>query len=396
MNTEPTWKQETIGAITPYERNAKKHPKQQIDKIAASIREFGFNQPIVADPQGVIIVGHGRYEAAKQLGLDTIPVVRVALDEERAKAYRLADNKLAESGWDTALVLEELKALSFPMLDLTGFSHDLVLDRNVADENVPEVPKAARTQPGDLYELGRHRLLCGDSTKREDVAQLMEGKRADMCFTDPPYALFGNSSGVAGVADDKMIRSFFRDVLTAIRENVKLFGHGYVCSDWRSFPVWYYMSIEVGLASKNCIVWDKGDGGLGSMYQLCHEFVLFFTNDPLHSKTNGKEAGQRIVTGKSNIWRFPRTTGAERQHNAAKPVNMLVEAVNNSSENGAIILDLFLGSGSTMIAAERTGRACYGMEIDPAYCDVSVKRWLQHTGTTSVRKNGVVEEWPVS
>jgi site-specific DNA-methyltransferase (adenine-specific) len=176
-----------IENIKPYEKNAKKHPKKQVEQVAKSIKEFGFNQPIVIDKKGVIIVGHGRYEAAKLLGLSDVPVIEVELTEEQAKAYRLADNKLNESEWEMDLVIEELKGLSEDMLDLTGFDKDLIIEPENKDDEVPEVPEEPKSKLGDLYELGNHRVLCGDSTKAEDVERLMDGKLADMIHTDPPY-----------------------------------------------------------------------------------------------------------------------------------------------------------------------------------------------------------------
>ena len=161
-----------IQDIKPYEKNAKKHPKKQVEQVAKSIKEFGFNQPIVIDKKGVIIVGHGRYEAAKLLGLSDVPVIEVELTEEQAKAYRLADNKLNESEWEMDLVIEELKGLDDDMLDLTGFDKDLIIEPDEKDDEVPEVPEEPKSKLGDLYELGKHRVLCGDSTKVADVERL--------------------------------------------------------------------------------------------------------------------------------------------------------------------------------------------------------------------------------
>jgi len=177
--------------ITPYSLNAKKHTKKQIEQVAKSIKEFGMNQPIVVDKQGVIIVGHGRYEALLSLGMEIKDeyIKVVDLTEEQAKAYRLADNKLNESDWDMELVVDELKELSMPMLELTGFDSDLILEANEKDDEVPETPEEPQSKLGDLYELGEHRVLCGDSTKVEDVERLMDGKKADMVFTDPPYGV---------------------------------------------------------------------------------------------------------------------------------------------------------------------------------------------------------------
>ena len=189
--------------ITPYSKNAKKHPKKQIEQVANSIKEFGMNQPIVVDKQGVIIVGHGRYEALKHLGWEVKDeyIKVVDLTEEQAKAYRLADNKLNESDWDMALVVEELKELSEPYLDLTGFDRDLIIEPDEKDDEVPDVPEEPQSKLGDLYELGNHRVLCGDSTKIEDVERLMEGVYPDVIHTDPPYGM--NAVTKSGVLKER-------------------------------------------------------------------------------------------------------------------------------------------------------------------------------------------------
>ena len=187
--------------ITPYEKNAKKHPKKQIEQVANSIKEFGMNQPIVVDKQGVIVVGHGRYEACKSLGWSEEEILKyvkvVDLTEEQAKAYRLADNKLNESDWDMNLVVEELKGLSNEMLEITGFDKDLIIEPDEKDDEVPETPEEPQSKIGDLYELGNHRVLCGDSTKIEDVERLMDGKKCAVTFTSPPYNA-GKSETLSG------------------------------------------------------------------------------------------------------------------------------------------------------------------------------------------------------
>jgi len=192
--------------IRPYEKNQKKHPKKQIEQVANSIKEFGMNQPIVVDKQGIIIVGHGRYEALKLLKWEIKPeyIKVVDLTEEQAKAYRLADNKLNESEWDMSLVIEELKGLSEPMLELTGFDRDLIIEPEEKDDEVPEVPEEPKSKLGDLYELGNHRVLCGDSTSLESVESLMDGKKADISFTSPPY---NAGQDIASGKDSKYLHS---------------------------------------------------------------------------------------------------------------------------------------------------------------------------------------------
>lgn len=220
--------------VQPYGKNAKKHPEKQVNQIADSIREFGFNQPLVVDKEGVLIVGHGRYLAAHLLGIDTVPVVELDISEEKAKAYRLADNKLNESEWDMELVIAELKGLSLESVDLTGFSRKLVLNSNDKDDDVPPVPKTARTKPGDVYELGPHRIECADSANESSYARLMLGTKADMVFTDPPYNVNYKGSGKntsEGIMNDKMDEAAFRHFLIACFNQMRSAtkeGGGYV------------------------------------------------------------------------------------------------------------------------------------------------------------------------
>ena len=227
-------------------------------------------------------------------------------------------------------------------------------------------------------DIKSHFVMCGDSTDKANVELLMNGKKADMVFTDPPYALFGNSTGVANVVDDKMTRPFFLAIFRNFKHITKQFGHIYTCCDWHSAFSLQAMAAESGLKPKNLCIWDKGDGGVGAMYQQCYEMVWFHANSPISNKTMGKtKAGERTIQGKPNIWRFPRVTG-ERVHNAEKPVDMISFPISNSSDVGGLVADLFLGSGSTLIACEQTDRICYGMELDEKYLDVIRKRWAKY------------------
>jgi site-specific DNA-methyltransferase (adenine-specific) len=251
-----------------------------------------------------------------------------------------------------------------------------------------EVPEEPKAKLGDIYQLGRHRLMCGDSTSVEDVEKLMDGAKADMVFTDPPYALFGNSTGVAGICDDKMTRPFFLAIFQRLKENTKLFGHIYACCDWHSAFSLQAMAKQAGLTEKNLCIWDKGDGGLGAMYQQCYEMVWFFANSPLATQTIGKKkAGERTVNGKPNIWRYSRENSGSRVHNAQKPVKMVEFAISNSTDSGELVLDLFGGSGTTLIASEGIKRTCYMMELDPKYVDVIINRWEHFTGEKAVLLN---------
>lgn len=385
-----------ISLIKPYDKNAKKHPKKQVEQVAASIKEFGFNQPIVVDKNNVIIVGHGRLEAAKLLGMTDVPVITVDLTDEQANAYRLADNKLNESEWDMNLVIEELKGLSEPMLELTGFDKDLIIEPDEADDVVPEVPEEPQSKLGDLYELGNHRVLCGDSTKLEDVERLMDGKKADVVVTDPPY-----NTGMEGKPDDEKawLSHMFNDKIENWEEFLSdVFGNYYAMTkgdcafyvfiDWRRVND-IRSEMEKHMDVKNVIVWDKKVHGLGSDYKSTYELCIV-------GKKGKPEINNRFGLDYQDIWRLQREMGRNKDHATAKPVELLVKPISHASKTDDIVMDLFLGSGSTLIASEKTGRICYGMELDPKYIDVIVQRYVDYTGVTEIKKNGIMEIWKKS
>lgn len=394
--------------IKPYEKNAKKHPKKQIEQVAASIKEFGMNQPIVVDKEGVIIVGHGRYEAIKSLGWEVKDewVKVVDLTEEQAKAYRLADNKLNESEWDMQLVIEELKLLSEPLLDLTGFDKDLVIEGDEADDEVPEVPEEPQSKLGDLYELGEHRVLCGDSTKADDVENLMDGFKADLVVTDPPY-----NTGMGGenttfdydwskdkkkekarlshMFDDNYTdeewAAFLADFFAMYFANTKGDCAFYVFIDWRRVAD-IRNEMEKIMDVKNVIVWDKQVHGLGSDYKSTYELCVV-------GKKGKPDIQNRFGLDYQDIWRLQRSMGRNKDHATAKPVELLEKPIKHASKVDDIVMDLFLGSGSTLIAAEKTGRQCYGMELDPKYVDVIVQRYVDYTGNATIKRNGQEITW---
>lgn len=341
--------------------------------------------------ENTIIAGNQRLEAAKALGWATVPVIEVrgaTLEEE--KQWMVKDN-LHKGEWDFEKLddgfdLAFLKEMGFDEKGLNKVlgSMDNSQDDEFDAEKEAEAIKEPVVQRGEIWQLGEHRLMCGDSTKREEVEVLMNGKKADMVFTDPPYALFGNSTGVTGITDDKMVRPFFLAIFQRIYEFVRVFSHVYVCCDWHSAFSLQEQAKDAGLRAKNMCIWDKGDGGVGGMYQNCHEIVWFFSK-PIQDKTLGQgKSGERTVNGKPNIWRFKRES-RERVHGAQKPLEMVEAAVTNSSDGGQVVLDLFLGSGTTLIACENTKRICYGMEIDPKYCDVIIKRWEEKTSKKAVK-----------
>ena len=382
-----------LDTIKPYSKNAKKHPLKQVKQVAESIKAFGFNQPIVVDKDGVIIVGHGRYEAAKLLGMTEVPTLLVDLTEDQAKAYRLADNKLNESEWEMILVIEELKGLSEPMLELTGFDKDLIIEGNEADDEIPSITQEPQSKLGDLYELGQHRVLCGDSLTMDDVVKLTQGQNADVVVTDPPY-----NTGMQGKPNDEKARlshmfndkienwpQFIKDFLASFVAFTKPECVFYVFIDWRRVND-IRSEMEKLMDVKNVIVWDKKVHGLGSDYKSTYELCIV-------GKKGNPEINNRFGLDYQDIWRLQRTIGRNKEHATAKPVELLEKPIIHASKKGDIVLDLFLGSGSTLIASQKTGRICYGMELDPKYVDVIVERYVNYSGNGKIKKNGKEIVW---
>lgn len=378
--------------ITPYTKNAKKHPKKQIDQVAKSIKEFGMNQPIVVDKQGVIIVGHGRYEALKSLGMEIKPeyIKVVDLTEEQANAYRLADNKLNESEWDMNLVIEELKGLSPEMLDLTGFEKDLIIEADEKDDEVPETPEEPNSKLGDLYELGEHRVLCGDSTQLEAVLALTGGIKVDMYLTDPPYnvAYEGKTKDALTIENDSMSDTTFRQFLVdafttadAVMKPGAVFYIWHADSEGFNFRGGCY---DIGWKVRQCLIWNKQSMVMGRQdYHWKHEPCLYGWKD-----------------GSGHLWNSDRTQttvlnfdrpSRNAEHPTMKPVELFAYQITNNTKEQDIVFDNFLGSGTTLIAAQKTGRICYGMELDPKYIDVIIQRYVDYVDSPKVIKNGIDE-----
>lgn len=382
-------KQIKISEIVPYAKNAKKHSKKQIEQVATSIKSFGFRQPVVLDESNVIIVGHGRVEAAKLLGLDVVPSVVVEdLSQAQIKAYRLADNKLNESDWDMDLVVEELKELEADMVDLTGFSLDLLVEANEKDDQVPELPEEPKSKLGELYQLGRHRLMCGDSTKLEDVEKLMDGQKADLLVTDPPYNLaydFGKNGMVqtgqrksrfGQIKNDEMsdedFKVFLSDCFTNAYVSLKAGGSYYVFGGRESTINFNLALEEKGFYIAQWVIWKKENFNISRLsFHPSHEIISYgWKKEAAHAWYGGRS--QRDVLDVSRE-RSP-------DHPTQKPVELLSKLVINSSKEGDLILDLFGGSGSTLITCEKVNRNCVTMEYDPKYVDVIIKRWEEYTG----------------
>jgi site-specific DNA-methyltransferase (adenine-specific) len=408
--------------IKPYGKNAKKHPEKQIASIAASIEEFGFNQPLVVDKDDILIVGHGRYLAAQYLGLEKVPVMKIDLDEEKIRAYRLADNKLNESDWDLSLVIQELKELSIPMLDLTGFDRKLVMDLDNKDDEVSTLPETPRSQVGDVYELGPNRIVCGDSMNEETYKILMREVKADMVFTDPPYNVDYHGRGKdtkGGIMNDKMSEASFREFLIPIfkqiTKNIKAGGGLYVFHSSSSQAIFEDAMRFNGLVIKNQLIWNKPVASMGwGDYRWKHEpffyacvkggKTLFYgdrTNTTVldFNKTDAeviawaKRQRDAEKNGKMTIWTMKREPLKDYVHPTQKPVELITYALFNSSKVEDIVLDPFLGSGSTLIACQKTNRICYGIELDPRFVDVIVKRWVDYTENRNIIKNGENINW---
>jgi DNA modification methylase len=375
-----------INDIKPYDKNPRNNANS-IDKVADSIAEFGFRQPIVVDEDMIVLAGHTRLLASKQLGLKKVPVhIAEGLTNAQKKAYRIMDNKSSEdSEWDQELLNLEIKDLIEDNYDLnmTGFTPEQIealsvltesiLEGETDEDSVPEPPKEPKSKLGDIYELGHHRLMCGDSISIDDVDKLMDGKKADMVFTDPPYnvAFNGRSGKFDVIKNDDLEESEFNnfiDSFLSILEILKVETY-YICCNWA-----FYGVLQLKLKPKSCIVWAKNVFGLGKGYRHQHEFILF----------NGHI--KKEITNESDLWSIAKDS--KYKHPTQKPAELAKRAINNSSNEGNIVLDLFGGSGSTLIASEATARKCYMMELDPIYVDVIIKRWEDFTGKKAKLTNG--------
>ena len=397
-----------VADLKPRARNPRTHSKAQIRQIAASIERFGFTNPVLVDGAGGIVAGHGRVEAAKLLGLPTVPTIRLEdLSEAEIRAYVLADNRLAErAGWDRQTLALELQGLADLDLDfdltITGFDAPeidiLIGELEAADEDDPadEVPavddRPPITRPGDLWSIGKHRLLCGDATDPDAYARLLDGAAAQMVFTDPPYnvPIDGHVSGLGKVrhrefamAAGEMSDAAFTDFLTTVLRNLAAASVDgaihYVCMDWRHVHELLVAGRAAYGALKNLCVWAKTNGGMGSLYRSQHELIFVFKAGTA-PHINNVELG-RHGRYRTNLWSYPGVNGFGKERDAAlalhptvKPIRLVADAVRDCSKRGGIVLDAFAGSGTTLVAAERTGRRGYGLELDPRYCDVIVRR----------------------
>jgi DNA modification methylase len=410
-----------IDKIQAARKNPRHHSPAQIKQLVESIKSFDFVVPILVDQNSEIIAGHARYTAARKLGMQKVPVVRLEhLTDAQIKALRIADNRLTDlSEWDDQILAETLKDLSNLDLDFdleaTGFAMaaiDLRIEglsiqggaRDDADafrEPTSEVPIS---KPGDVWSCGRHAIMCADSCSSEAAKILFENARADMVFTDPPYnvPIHGHVSGrgrirhrefamASGELDKHGFASFLKTSCALMARNCVDGAIIFLCMDWRHMEEVLEAGRDTFSELKNICVWVKNNGGLGSLYRSQHEFVFVYKNGTAPHRNNvqlGKNGRNR-----SNTWHYPHTTTFGRPseegylaelHPTVKPVAMVADAILDCSARGDIVFDPFMGSGTTLIAAERVGRVCRGIEIDPLYVDTIIRRWQTYSGDKAV------------
>jgi DNA modification methylase len=399
-------------ALKPRSRNARTHSKRQLRQIAASIKAFGWTNPILIDGDRVVIAGHGRLGAAISLGIAEVPTICINdMTESQKRAYILADNKLAENaGWDRDLLALELQGLVEIDLDfdvtVTGFEMgeiDLLIGSTGESDKADELPEMDPgvppvTQLGDLWGAGRHRLLCGDATKSESFETLMGHEQAEMVFTDPPYnvPIDGHASGLglakhsdfamaSGEMSDAEFVTFLSTVLSLLAAHSRDGALHYVCMDWRHLYELLTAGRRVYRELKNLCAWVKTNGGMGSLYRSQYELVGVFKNGGA-PHTNNVQLG-KFGRNRTNVWVYPGMSsfGAERAealsaHPTTKPTQLVEDAILDCSTRGGLVLDAFVGSGTTLIAAERAGRRGFGIELDPRYVDLTLKRLRRFTG----------------
>ena len=425
MSQLPHFELRPVTALRPYDRNARTHSKKQVRQIAASIKTFGFTNPVLISADDTIIAGHGRVMAARELGMTEVPTLRLDhLKPEEVRAYVLADNKLAlNAGWDTEVLALELQGLvDFGFdVELTGFSLaeiDFALDtaleadpeaKTGPEDEVPTPPTNPVSRAGDVWLLGRHVLVCGDARDPAAYDLLLEDEKVDLIFTDPPYnvKIGGNVSGLGktkhrefAMASGEMSASDFTTFLsTTLGEGAKRCQNGaiaFVCMDWRHMREMLDAGATAFDELKNLCVWNKTNGGMGTFYRSKHELVFVFKvgKDPNINSFGLGETGRY----RTNVWDYAGATsiGAKRDeelemHPTVKPVALVADAIRDCSRRGSVVLDMFGGSGSTLIAAEGCGRSARLIEFDPAYCDTIIARYEKCTGKRA--KSKVDSRW---
>ncbi|TNE94824.1 MAG: DNA methylase N-4 [Rhodobacteraceae bacterium] len=407
-----------VGDLRPDPRNARTHPKSQIAQIKSAMEAFGFTNPILVGEDDVLIAGHGRLRAAKDLGLDDVPTITLAgLDDAQKRALRIADNKIAlGAGWDLDLLkleLGELAELDIDLdLTLTGFSTgeiDVLLGEgeDPDDEQIPSTQAEPRTRLGDIWALGPHRVGCGDGRDPDFLSAVIgSGIQVDAAFLDPPYNVpingHVNAPGrhrefamASGEMSDAQFQGFLKDALEACANVSRDGAVHFVCMDWRHMDDLSAVGDEVYGEMLNLCIWNKSNAGMGSLYRSKHELVFVYrVGSGPH--VNNVELG-RHGRNRTNVWDYASVNslkGSRRAdlelHPTVKPVGLVADAICDVTRRGDLVLDIFLGSGTSLVAAERTGRAFRGLDIDPAYVDVAIERWSAMTGEEPrlVKKGG--------
>lgn len=381
-----------VSELIPYVNNARTHSQEQINKLRSSLREFGFVNPVIIDQDKNVIAGHGRLMAAKEEGITEVPCVLVDyLTEAQKKAYILADNRYAQdAGWDEELLRLEIEALEGMDFDvsLTGFNEDEISDlfagadtSDTQDDDFDlsdALEKAAFVEKGDVWVVGRHRLMCGDATSEEDVATLMDGKKANLIITDPPYNVAFESSDGLSIKNDKMENEKFYEFLLSAFKNMAAHlekgGAAYVFHADTEGLNFRKAFVDAGFHLAGCCIWVKNSLVLGrSDYQWQHEPVLYgFLQNGKHYWS--KNAGRSQTT----IWNFDKPK-KNKNHPTSKPLDLLAYPIGNSSQENAIVIDTFGGSGSTLMTCEQTNRICHTMELDEKYASVILRRYVEDT-----------------
>lgn len=383
-----------ITELKPYPRNARTHSPKQIRQIADSLTTYGFINPIIINQNGTILAGHGRIEAAKLLNLETVPTLCIDhLSEDQIRAYILADNRLAEkSGWDKSILSTELEYLLTLESDIditsTGFEYtevEQIIDQtdltDLDDENVPALENQPVSKLGDIWLLGDHRIYCGDAMLADSYTMLMSGKQASMTFTDPPYNIDyqgGEQKKRRKILNDNLGDQFGTFLLT-VSQNIlsNTTGAVYICMASGELVTLQNAFIKAGGHWSDFIIWVKNNFTLGrSDYQRQYEPILYGWRDGTSHQWHGRR-------NQGDVWFFDKPIRSDI-HPTMKPIGLVIRAIRNSSNKGEIVLDPFFGSGTTLIAAERTKRVCYGMELDPLYVDAAIRRWQKHTDKEAV------------
>ena len=402
MNTTTDMQLISLRKLVPYVNNARTHSPEQLTKLRSSLREFGFINPVIIDREFNVIAGHGRIMAAKEEGIEEVPCVFVDyLTEAQKKAYILADNRMAlDAGWDEELLRIEIESLQGADFDvsMTGFSDDEIADlfagdgeKDVKDDGFDlsvALEKAAFVEQGDIWTVGRHRLMCGDATSAEDVAALMDGKKANLIVTDPPYGVSFKSSGGLTIKNDSMkgdqFYTFLYNSFVRMVEHLESGGAAYVFHADTEGLNFRKAFVDAGFHLAGVCIWVKNSLVLGrSDYQWQHEPVLYgFLKNGKHPWYSDRK--------QTTIWNYDKPK-RNKNHPTSKPLDLLGYPISNSSQENAIVLDTFGGSGSTMMACEQTNRICYMMELDEKYASVILRRYVEDTGDSEnvyVVRNG--------